>query len=190
MRELGEELRRCRRARGLSRGELAKLSGVSAQTIAHWEGPNPPERGQMPNVIKVARACGIPINDALRKAGFDPQPEPPNHVPAVMGMGDTRSREQLWAELTSMWPALDERVCALLVDVATIGSSVESPRLPSRVGKPQHDGDGHSGNRDGGHSTPPQYRRDVYGFRMAVIPRGLAAQYAAEDQQQRDSSSR
>lgn len=188
MRDLGREVRRCRRLRGLTRANLSELSGVSAQTIAHWEGPHPPKQPQMPKVVAVARACGIDVNEALTMVGYAPQSEP---KPVLVA--DDSSREQLKAELLEMWdsPEMPDHLRRILVAMAAMAMGRGAPlqavqSLPGFGASP--DGDGAVP-----HGSAPQYHdgdrvgvRVAWGFRCLIIPKDVAARIASEADQQHD----
>lgn len=182
MLDLGAELRRCRDLKGWSRAKLAEESGVSKQTIRHWEGKNPPAQGQKPNVIALATTCGMDVNEALKLAGYEPEPEVPMMVAAAV---IRKSREQLKAELLAMWPKMDDHLCQVVVAVAGIGmGQVPLQSLPA-VSIDGHRRSG-AGNSDGVARAPQHHDhrsddlRAAWGFRCSIIPKEVAARIAAE----------
>ena len=73
----GDYLKRSREAAGLTQRELARKSGVGYGSISQYEtnftgsGTSPIRPGE-DVVEKLARALGVPLNEARKKAGYSP----------------------------------------------------------------------------------------------------------------------
>jgi transcriptional regulator with XRE-family HTH domain len=130
VREFGQHLRMRRKAQGLSRVELAALTGgqVSERTIESYESPRPPAEPDHGKVTALAVALGWEVNEALGLLGYTTRPgqESPDGDP--------------WEELEALRPELTDHMRRNLVTVAEImlgrpprASDGEAPGFLMRV---------------------------------------------------------
>lgn len=109
-------LKRCREELGLTPTEAAERAGISAQRWSTIErgyeikaGIRIPANPRRDNLIKMARAVEIPVDEALRLAGLAP----------LKAVESKRLTDSPRRELTKLVTDLPEPDVRLLLDVAT-----------------------------------------------------------------------
>lgn len=94
--EIGDRIKRERRAAGLTQEQLAKRVGVNKSAVAQWESPASRKGITSPNLVRVADALAIPVTRLTGDAGPDRlETEMPDEIALVrlfrrMGPGQQR----------------------------------------------------------------------------------------------------
>jgi transcriptional regulator with XRE-family HTH domain len=159
MREFGRALAEHRKLKGLQQIDVATRAKVSYHTIVRWEGLNPPKQPMRANVITVAMAVGMDVNDALTMVGYEPMAPLP-----IEPVDPATTRGQVRDELDKLLPQMSDEQCKVLLVVArlTLGRA-EEPAVIALDGVAQG-----------------FQMKSTVGFRMRMIVPGVAARIAAE----------
>ena len=88
--QIGQRIRRFRRAQGLSQEQLAEQTGISVTHMSHIETGN--TKLSLPVFLRLAQALGVRTDDLLREDGGDRAPELEELAEVLAGCDAEQSR--------------------------------------------------------------------------------------------------